>query len=124
MNMNPSPFVQRLLPTALSSVLTAFVIFVCTVDMCFAGNARLVNLINAPDIQTFLLKVIDILLVFALPIIILFIMYAGYLYVTAKGNASKIEEAHSALLWAVIGGVIVLGARVIFTVINGTVRSL
>lgn len=51
-------------------------------------------------------------------------MYAGYLFVIAQGNPSKIEEARSALLWAVVGGVIVLGANVIYGVINGTIRAL
>ena len=46
-------------------------------------------------------------------IAVLMIMYAGFLYVTARGNSSKIEKAHQALLWAVIGAAILLGALVI-----------
>lgn len=92
--------------------------------MSFAYSINILNPIKATNLQTFLLQVVDILLVFALPIIILFIMYAGYLFVIAQGNPSKIEEARSALLWAVIGGVIVLGASVIYGVINGTVQAL
>lgn len=68
-------------------------------------------------------KIIDVILIFALPIIIFFIMYAGFMYVTAAGDTSKISTAHSALTWAVIGGVIVLGSKLIMEVIQNTVRS-
>jgi hypothetical protein len=85
---------------------------------------QLCNPLNSSTILEFLGKIIDILLVFALPLIILFIMYAGYLYVTAQGNDSKVTEARSALTWAVIGGVIILGARLILDVIQGTVNTL
>lgn len=75
-------------------------------------------------IPELLFKVIDIILVFALPIIVLYIMYAGYLFVTAAGNSEKISAARSALLWSIIGGVIVLGARIIVTIIQGTISGL
>ena len=51
-------------------------------------------------------------------------MYAGFLYTTARGNVSQIEQAHAALLWALIGGVVVLGAKVIVEVVQGTVEGL
>ena len=78
---------------------------------------------NTTTIPEFLLKVIDVLLVFALPLIILYIMYAGYLFVTAQGTPAKVSEARSALLWAVVGGVIVLGAKIIVEVIQGTITA-
>jgi hypothetical protein len=85
---------------------------------------QLCNPLQSSTVQEFLLKIIDILLIFALPIIIFFIMYAGYLFVTARGNESQITEARTALTWALIGGVIILGARAIITVIQGTVDAL
>ncbi len=96
------------------------------------GTGKLTNPIScSPGAQAkgqcipeFLFKIIDILLVFVLPIIIIFIMYAGFLFVTANGNTEQISTARSALLWAVVGGVIVLGARVILEVIQGTVAGL
>ncbi len=70
-----------------------------------------------------LIKIIDVILIFALPIIIFFIMYAGFMYVTAAGETAKIQTAHSALTWAVIGGVIVLGAKLIMAVIQNTIKA-
>lgn len=92
--------------------------------IAFAQGVTLTNPINSKTIPEFLLKIIDILLVFALPLIILYIMYAGYLFVTAQGNPGKVTEARTALLWAVVGGVIVLGAKIIVDVIQGTAAAL
>lgn len=90
----------------------------------FAAGMTLPNPIKSTTIQDFLLKIIDILLVFALPLIILYIMYAGYLFVMARGNPAKVTEARTALLWAVAGGVIVLGAKIILGVVQGTATAL
>ncbi len=122
--MNTQHVVERMLSTLLAWGVVFFPMLLVTSHLCFAETTKLVNPIQASNIQTFLLKIIEVLLVFALPIIILFIMYAGYLFVVARGVPAKIEEARSALLWAVIGGVIVLGANVIFAVINGTIKAL
>lgn len=57
-------------------------------------------------------------------IAVLMIMYAGFLYVTARGNSTKIEAAHKALFWAVIGAAILLGAWVISQAISATITQL
>ena len=98
------------------------------------GTTRVMSLINpikcSPAAEQkgeclieFLLAIISVLLLFALPIIIFFIMYAGFQFVTAAGNESKVSAAKSTLLWAVIGGVIILGSKLIITVIQGTITA-
>lgn len=87
------------------------------------GSVKLTNPLKSESIPEFLIKIIEVLLVFALPFIVLYIMYAGFLLVTAQGNASEIETARSALLWAIVGGVIVLGAKLIIDVIQGTIAA-
>lgn len=52
------------------------------------------------------------------------IMYAGYMYVTAAGNEEKVNSAQKTLTWAMIGTAILLGAKVIFTAIKGTITSI
>ena len=79
------------------------------------------NPIEADNIQELFAAIIDILLVFAVPLIVFFIIYAGFMYVTARGNAEIIQKAHMALLYALIGGVLILGAKVLIDVISGTV---
>lgn len=87
-------------------------------------SGGLENPLKAGTLKGFLLAILDILLVFALPVIVFFIMYAGFLYVTAQGDPTKIKTAHSALTWSVVGGVIILGAKLIIDVIQNTVNAL
>lgn len=73
------------------------------------------------SIVGFFQAILDVLLIFAVPLIVFFIIYAGFMYVTARGNAEKVKQAHDALLYALIGGLIVLGANVILEIVANTV---
>lgn len=87
-------------------------------------SATLQNPLGNVSLQEFLFKIIDILLVFAIPLIVFFIILAGFTYVTAGGNESKVHKATHMLTWSVIGGVIIVGARAIMIIIENTVNSL
>lgn len=84
----------------------------------------LANPLGNVTLHGFFIKIIEILIIFAVPIIVFFIILAGFKYVTAGGNASKIKEATSALTWAIIGGVLILGAQALLMIIQNTVNAL
>jgi len=88
------------------------------------AGAQLQNPLRMNDLVSVIVAIADILLILAVPIIIIFIVYAGFLYVTAQGNTTKIQDAHRALLYALIGGAIILGAKVISAIIANTVGSI
>ena len=67
---------------------------------------------------------LEIVLVFAIPITVFFIIYAGFLYVTARGNAEQVSRAHRALLYALIGGVLILGGNILIDVVQNTVNAI
>ena len=73
------------------------------------------------SIEELLLGILDIVIIIAIPIIIFFIIYAGFLYVTARGNSEKVSQASRALTYAVIGGVLVIGAIAITEIIRNLV---
>lgn len=80
---------------------------------------------NNCSITAFIKTIINsILLPIGGVVAVLMIMYAGFLYVTARGNTSQIEKAHQALLYAVIGAAVLLGALVISEAIEGTIDQL
>ncbi len=54
---------------------------------------------------------------------VLAFIYAGFSYVTAQGNPTKISEAHRTLLYAAIGTAVLLGAWVIAEVVQSTVNA-
>lgn len=55
---------------------------------------------------------------------VIFIIWAGFKYVTAQGNEKKIQEAHQNLLWVLIGVGILLGAVGIADVLSNTIKSI
>lgn len=52
------------------------------------------------------------------------LVYVGFLFVSARGNPEEISKARSALIWTLIGGLILLGAEAISLVIQSTVASI
>jgi len=90
------------------------------------GQSCLTNPLDSSisTIPAFFGAIIDIVLVFAIPFVVFFIIYAGFLYVTARGNAETIKKAHNALLYALIGGLLILGSRTLLTIITNTVNQL
>lgn len=88
------------------------------------SSSKLINPLHTESIPDFFYKILDILLVFAQPLVIFYIMYAGYLFVLARGNGEQVSKAKNALFYALIGGVIVFGAKLLFEVIQGTVKAL
>lgn len=57
-------------------------------------------------------------------VLVVMLVYVGFLFVVAQGNEEKLKNAKSALLWTVIGGLVLLGAQSISLVIQATVGSL
>lgn len=52
------------------------------------------------------------------------LIYVGFLFVSAQGNDEKLKSARSALVWTVIGGLILLGAQSIAYFLQATATSL
>jgi hypothetical protein len=52
------------------------------------------------------------------------IIWAGFGFITAQGNPGEIQKAKQRLLWALIGAGILLGAVGISAVVTSTVRAL
>ncbi len=88
------------------------------------GDKGLQNPTQFPTIEKFIEGVLKAVVYLAMPIIALFMVYAGFKYVAARGNESKVSEAHKNFLYVVIGAILILGAWVFATLIGGTVSQL
>lgn len=91
--------------------------------LSLVAAAEFANPLEFPNLQSFLSAILTMVTVMATPIIIFFIIYAGFLYVTAQGNEEKTRQASSALMYAIIGGVIILGAHAIMAIVGNTVNQ-
>lgn len=86
------------------------------------GSAKLLNpLSEVPSVEALLFGVVNVILIFAVPVIVFFVIYAGFMYVTAQGNPEKLQTASRALLYALIGAVIIMGAFAIATIVGNVV---
>ena len=75
------------------------------------------------NLQDLIVAILRIFVTIATPIIVLFIIYAGFKYVTAQGNAQQVQEATRALTNAIIGAVLILGAVAISEIIANTIGA-
>ncbi len=87
------------------------------------SSVQLENPLKVDSIEELLYEILQIFIVIATPIVIFFIIYAGFMYVTARGNPANLEKAHRALIYALIGGVLIIGAVAIGEIIKNLVES-
>jgi hypothetical protein len=88
-------------------------------------NVSLINpLKGGGTLESFLSAILAFIVRIGTVIVILMTVYVGYMFVAAKGAPAKIEEARKALLWTVVGALILLGAQVIASGIIATVDAL
>ncbi|HCR52521.1 TPA: hypothetical protein DIV48_02625 [Candidatus Kaiserbacteria bacterium] len=76
------------------------------------------------NLESFLLNILAFVIRIGTIVVILMMVYVGYLFVAARGNESKITEARAALLWTVVGALILLGSQAIAIGIKATVQAL
>jgi hypothetical protein len=89
------------------------------------GVAKIKNPITGiNDLPSFVSKVLGIILKIAIPLVAAFIIYAGLMFVLARGNTEKLEAAKRRFLYTLIGTGILLGAWMIATVIEATIKAL
>ncbi len=57
-------------------------------------------------------------------VVILMLVYVGFLFATAGGDSSQISKAREALTWTIVGALVLLGAQAIASGIQATVSAL
>lgn len=89
------------------------------------GSGGLIsNPINVNSLSDLVNKILEIIIQIGMPILVLAVVYVGFLFVYARGSEEGLKKAKNALLTVVIGAAIVLGAFVISSVIENTITSL
>jgi hypothetical protein len=76
------------------------------------------------SLESFLNTILSFVIRIGAIVVVLMLVYVGYLFVVAQGSDSKLTEARKALLWTIIGALILLGAQAISLGIQSTVQAL
>jgi len=75
------------------------------------------------DLEKIIANVVKVAQVLILMVSVLYIIYAGSMFVFARGDTARIAEARNSLLYAMIGIGLVLGAQVLVETITTTVTE-
>mgnify|MGYP001560265415 CR=1 FL=1 len=97
--------------------------FLALVPM-LAFAAPLQNPLGVNSLTEFLVRVLRLVSAIAFPVLVLFLVYVGFLFVQAEGNADKLKTVRSYFFWAVVGGLLVLGAQALAYAIDETVKAI
>ncbi len=108
----------------LALVLWAAALPVFAENGCTSGSTCLQNPLKFPTIEKFIEGALQAVIMIAIPIIVAFMVYAGFLYVSARGNAKQIADAHKNFYYVIIGTGMILGAWVLATLIGATIKQL
>ena len=85
---------------------------------------KLCNPIKYPNLTAFFLEIVNTVIQYGALLIVLFIVFAGFKFITAQGNSDKVSEARQMLTWIVVGAFVLLGVYVIRAAICGTIGQL
>lgn len=82
------------------------------------------NPLNAPDLQGLISEILGYVVSIGTILLTLILVFVGFQYVMARGNPEKVQSAHQALLWTIVGGLLLLGASALSAAISATVQAL
>ena|SRR3989344_184935 len=89
-------------------------------------DAILANPLNKAfsTVPDFIAGVLEAVVIIALPIITLFFVVSGFMFLFAQGKPGELDKAKKNFMYVVIGALLIMGAWVIATLIAGTVTQL
>ena len=87
-------------------------------------NFALVNPLSVNTICGIIKKVLNAILALGIPVAMLFLVYAGFLFVKARGNPTELTHARENLFYVVIGIGIFLGAWLLGQIIANTINAI
>lgn len=81
-----------------------------------------INPITFPSIENLLVAMLNVVIVISTPIVVFFLIYSGFMFVTAQGNPEKLEAAKKSIVYSIIGGVIIIGSVAITAIVSNTIK--
>jgi hypothetical protein len=119
---------KSLLPIASAAALffsKFYSVFADTVsDPSLGGIQGLENPLKVSTLAAFVQKVLEIVTTIGIPIVAIFIIYSGFLFVKAQGNPEELKTAKQTFLWTVVGAAILLASWILAKAICETVVQL
>ncbi len=121
-------FLQSILPKVALVLFLGFMFMTPVVSLAQSNNPS--GTMNGAKIETprgvesrdgFIKIILEGVVKIGIPLIVLAIVYSGFLFVFARGNETKLKEAKNALAYTLIGAAVVLGSWTLAILISETV---
>lgn len=102
------------------------IIILLPMNFAFAQSGTLQNPLKEgyTSIPDFLAAILDVVIKIAIPIIILMIVYSGFLFIKAQGKPEELVIARKSIMWTLVGAAVILGASLLSYAIQGTVDEI
>ncbi len=84
-------------------------------------SVTLGNHITAPGAKDFLESIFSTVMLIGMPVIGLVLIYAGFMFITARGNKVQIQTAIRNMTYVVLGTALVLGSYAIGSILYNTI---
>ncbi len=107
----------------LPHLISFLIIFMPIIIFADSSAATIKNPLKSDDVTGILKDILNIVVKVGAIVVVFFIIWSGYKFVTSRGNEGELSKAKD-MFWAtIIGGAILLGADVIATVVVNTVET-
>lgn len=103
-------------------------------DICFAendsdtgfcySNKGLVNLLKFNSVPELINGILELMVRIGSILLVFFLVLTGFKFVAAQGNPEAVSQARTALMWVLIGGLILVAAQALSLVIGAAITSL
>lgn len=102
-----------------------FILLLPMVIFAQAGGSgpTIKNPLNSDSVSDILTNLMKIVVTIGTIVVVFFIIYSGFMFVTAGGDTGKVTKAKDMFFATIIGGAILLGADVIATVVVNTIKT-
>lgn len=85
---------------------------------------ELTNPIKADNFIQLLNLIVDAAMLVLVPLIVIAIMWTGFLFIKARGNDTELTKAKQMFFYVIIGAAIILASKLIITFVSSTIESL
>ncbi len=91
-----------------------------TVKKAFA----ITNPIDSGTFEAVVGKIAELVAKIGTVLVVVFIIYSGFLFVSARGSDEQLKKAKSTFMWTIIGAAIIIGAYAIAQAVTNFAKQL
>ena len=129
MNMRLLPIIYRYTTLAKTTSMIGFsfllgLIVQLSPSTVSAASGAIINPIQAQTFGQLVEAIAKAITAIGIPLVAIFLVWSGFLFVTARGNEEQLKRAKATFFWSLVGGAVVIGARALAVAIVNFAKGL